>query len=342
MKLANFNFDLPPELIAQQPSSLREHSSLLIPNSYLYKIVQFFEILDYLRVSDLLVLNDSKVINAKLTLISDKKKVNINLNKPKAATIWLAFARPAKKLIEGELFTFGNHKILISKKLEDGEIELEFLLDNLSVFDFLDKYGEVPIPQYIKRTEQNKEDEYRYQNVYAKIPGSVAAPTAGLHFSKELLDKIREKGIETRFVTLQVGAGTFLPVKVENIYEHKMHSEFCQIDESTAYAINRAKLEGRRIIVVGTTVLRTLESCVENEILIPKAIETNIFITPGYKFKIADVLVTNFHLPKSTLFILVCAFGGIQKVKNIYKYAISNRIRFFSYGDAMILERKRK
>ena len=340
MKLSDFDFDLPQGLIAQEPSILRDHSNLLVPGEKESpQIVKFFEILNYLKNGDVMVFNDSKVIKAKLLLTNGTRKIHINLNRPTSENTWLAFARPAKKLQKGDQFLFDNHKIIIAEKLEDGEIEVEFALDNISIFDFLAKYGQVPLPQYIKRDKQKEDDSSRYQNVYANQPGSVAAPTAGLHFTNELLNKIKHKGIEIKFVTLQVGAGTFLPVKVENIHDHKMHTEFCGIDEITANSINQAKKEGRRIVAVGTTAMRTLESCVKDSILIPQQINTNIFITPGYKFQIVDALITNFHLPKSTLFMLVCAFGGIQKVKSIYNYAIFNKMRFFSYGDAMILER---
>jgi S-adenosylmethionine:tRNA ribosyltransferase-isomerase len=343
MKLVDFDFDLPPELIAQEPSLLRDHSNLLVPGEEdSHQIVKFFEILNYLKAGDVMVFNDSKVINAKLLLTSGERKIHINLNRPTSENTWLAFARPAKKLQKGDQFLFDNHKIIITDKLEDGEIEVKFVLDNISVFDFLAKYGQVPLPQYIKRNEQKEDDASRYQNVYANQPGSVAAPTAGLHFTTELLDKIKQKGVEIRFVTLQVGAGTFLPVKVDNIHDHKMHPEFCGVDEVTASSINKAKKEGRRIVAIGTTAMRTLESCAKDGILIPQQINTNIFITPGYKFQIVDTLITNFHLPKSTLFMLVCAFGGVQKMKSIYNYAISNKMRFFSYGDAMILGRRRE
>jgi len=228
---------------------------------------------------------------------------------------------------------------VIKKKLEAGEIEIEFQTDGLSVFDFLDKYGQVPLPQYIKRSEDNLDDMERYQTVYSKEKGSVAAATAGLHFSKELLRRIESKGVEMAFVTLHVGAGTFLPVKTENIHDHKMHSEWCEISPSAATSINEAKKAGRRVIVVGTTAMRTLESCSKENIVHSGFMETDIFITPGYKFQIADILITNFHLPKSTLFMLICAFSGHTEMQKLYKYAIDKKMRFFSYGDAMMLKR---
>lgn len=340
MRLSDFDFDLPEELIAQEPSDLRDHSNLLIPSPIKPKIVKFYNLLDYLISGDLLVFNNSKVINAKLVLQKKDKEISINLNRPIGNNRWLGFARPSRKLDEGEEFSFGEHKLKIKKKLEFGEIEIEFFLNEVDLFDFLDQYGEVPLPGYIKRSKVREEDVDRYQNVYSQPKGSVAAATAGLHFSSELIEKIVAKNIEMTFVTLHVGAGTFLPVKTENIADHKMHSEWCSVPQETADQINKAKNDGRRVIVVGTTAMRTLESCSEKEVVFAGSKETNIFITPGYKFQIADVLITNFHLPKSTLFMLVCAFAGYEEMKNIYKYAIDNKMRFFSYGDAMMLDRK--
>lgn len=337
MKLSDFDFDLPSNLIAQKPTNKRDQSSLILPSEN-NKIVKFANIIDYLNPGDLLVFNDSKVINAKLTLDKSGKKININLNKPSSnKNSWRAFAKPAKKLSIGDEFYFNDHKLIITNKFDFGEIEVTFILNGVEIFDFLDQYGQVPLPLYIKREESTKQDFSRYQTVYSRVEGSVAAPTAGLHFSSELLQKIKTKNVEIQFVTLHVGAGTFLPVKTENIKDHKMHSEYSHIDSQTAAAINKAKSEGRRIISVGTTALRSLESFSENGKLYAGIKETDIFITPGYKFQIVDALVTNFHLPKSTLFMLVCAFYGMDEMKKLYKHAISNKMRFFSYGDAMMI-----
>lgn len=338
MRLAAFDFDLPSELIAQAPTSERDQSNLILPFAN-NKIVKFGQIIDYLNPGDLMVFNDSRVINAKLTFDKIGRKININLNKPTGTNVWRGFARPSKKLAIGDEFFFDNHKLVISNKFDFGEIEITFVLDRIDIFSFLEIYGEVPLPAYIKRDKENKEDVTRYQNVYSRAKGSVAAPTAGLHFTKELLKKIQNKNIEIQFVTLHVGAGTFLPVKVDNIQDHKMHTEYCHITDSVADAINEAKISGRRIISVGTTVTRVLESFAEKGKLTSGIKETNIFITPGYKFQIVDSLITNFHLPKSTLFMLVCAFAGIENMKNLYQYAIERKLRFFSYGDAMMLER---
>ncbi|CAF2248401.1 unnamed protein product [Rotaria magnacalcarata] len=340
MNLSNFDFDLPLELIAQEHLEYRDQSNLII-SSEDNKIVKFSDIIDYLNPGDLMVFNDSRVINAKLTLDKSGKTININLNKPSSIeNSWRAFAKPAKKLTIGDEFFFDNHKLVITNKFEFGEIEVKFVLDGIEIFTFLDQYGEVPLPLYIKRQTPNKEDGLRYQTVYSQNKGSVAAPTAGLHFTPELLEKIKAKNIEIQFITLHVGAGAFLPVKTDNISDHKMHSEYFHISLSTARAINKAKSEGRRIISVGTTALRSLESCAQSGKLHPASRETDIFITPGYKFQIVDSLITNFHLPKSTLFMLVCAFFGTKESKNLYEYAIDNKMRFFSYGDAMLLRKK--
>ncbi|MFY9589721.1 tRNA preQ1(34) S-adenosylmethionine ribosyltransferase-isomerase QueA [Rickettsia endosymbiont of Halotydeus destructor] len=336
MKLSDFDFNLPPELIAQTPSEKRENSNLLVAGKNGPIKTKFYNIVDYLLPGDLLVFNNSKVIKAKLNL---GKNVTINLNKKLSDNSWSAFAKPARKLHVGDEFIFDKHKVVITKKLEMGEIELQFVLDNISVFEFLDIYGEMPLPLYIKRPLPIKNDNERYQTVYNSVEGSVAAPTAGLHFTNETLDKLKSKGVETAFVTLHVGAGTFLPVKSENIDEHKMHSEYCSISLEAAEIINKAKQEGRRIIAVGTTAMRTLESAAFQEQVKAREFETNIFIKPGYKFQIVDMLLTNFHFPKSTLFILICAFAGHKEMHELYKYAIKEKMRFFSYGDATLLYR---
>ena len=340
MKLSDFDFELPAELIAQTPSKKRDESNLLLPCFEANKIVKFHNIIENLNPGDLLVFNDSRVINAKLTLYKNSKSINVNLNRPIAKNIWLGFAKPGKKLNIGDEFKFGEHCIRINNKFDSGDIEFEFILKGINIFDFLDIHGQVPLPQYIKRDDKSPDDLERYQTVYSKEKGSVAAATAGLHFTEELLDKIKQKGIDFAFVTLHVGAGTFLPVKTENISEHKMHTEWCQISKDVADKINRAKKEGRRVISVGTTAMRTMESCARDNLIEPQIMETNIFITPGYDFQIVDMLLTNFHLPKSTLFMLVCAFAGHTEMQSLYKYAVEQKMRFFSYGDAMLLGRK--
>ena len=339
MQLTDFDFTLPKELIAQKPAINRDQSSLLVPKVSGYQVTKFYNLINYLKAGDLLIFNNSKVINAKLILNKNKQTIEINLNRPIGKNIWLGFAKPSKKLTEGDQFNFDKHQIIIKKKCNFGEIEIEFCLDSVDIFDFLDQYGMVPLPQYIKRAEQDRLDIERYQNVYSQPKGSVAAATAGLHFTNQLILNLKNKGVDTSFVTLHVGAGTFLPVKTDNIDEHKMHTEWCEISKETADKINIAKQENRRVIVVGTTAMRTIESCSDNGIVYPQAKETDIFIRPGYQFHIPNALITNFHLPKSTLFMLVCAFSGTEKMKNIYQYAIHNKMRFFSYGDSMLIEK---
>ena len=342
MKLVDFDFSLPQELIAQFPADKRDHSRLLVPTEDINNILYFYNLPDYLHPSDLLILNNSRVINAQLHIYKAAKLININLNRPIGQNKWLAFARPSKLLAQNDEFHFDNHRLIITKKLEFGEIEIAFHLDQISIFDFLDQYGMIPLPQYIKPNNQNNSavDSNRYQTIYSKPKGSVAATTAGLHFTDELFTKIHKLGVEIAFVTLHVGAGTFLPVKTKNIIDHKMHYEWCEVTQDTADKINKAKMESRRVIAVGTTSMRAIESCAKNGLVSPQSYETNIFITPGYKFQITDALITNFHLPKSTLFMLVCAFYGTNKIKNLYQYAIDNKMRFFSYGDAMLITKK--
>ncbi|AAU03686.1 tRNA preQ1(34) S-adenosylmethionine ribosyltransferase-isomerase QueA [Rickettsia typhi] len=374
MKLSDFDFNVPNALIAQYPSSERDNSDLLIAGTKHIK-TKFYNIIDYLKEGDLLVFNNSKVIKAKLHL---GKNITINLNKKLSDNCWGAFAKPARKLNIGDEFYFDTHKIIITEKLAMGEIKVKFILNNISMIKFLDKYGEMPLPFYIKRTSSvccsnmalfcdhdntlkitsishnsntvnfrstdsmidSTNDNDRYQTIYSQIEGSVAAPTAGLHFTKDILDKLKTKGINTAFVTLHVGAGTFLPVKTENIHKHKMHTEYCSITAETAEIINKTKQKGRDIIAVGTTTLRTLESSCNNGIVKAGNFETDIFITPGFNFQIVDMLLTNFHFPKSTLFILICAFAGFKEMHALYKYAIKEKMRFFSYGDATLLYRK--
>lgn len=387
-KLSDFDFDLPEELIAQEPSSKRDQSSLLVcnlkggdhkeGNNQVKKIYKFYEVIDQIRESDLVVFNNSKVINAQLTLEKGAARIHVNLNREMESGVWGGFAKPGRKLKIGDEFIYGaskndiskngirknstskNHtsnntindtsndtsknstsKIVISKKDESGLVYFRFhFADGENIFTFLEKYGEVPLPPYIKRKESKDEDKERYQSVLAKNPGSVAAPTASLHFTEELIERIKKKGTQIEFVTLHVGAGTYLPVKTENIEEHLMHSELAQLEEDVAERINAAKKEGRRVIAVGSTAMRTLETFAENGKLGFGVRDTNIFIKPGYRFNIADAMITNFHLPKSTLFMLVCAFAGFREMHAAYKYAIKNKLRFFSYGDAMMIFKK--
>ena len=319
--LTDFDFHLPDELIAHFPTEKRDASRLLvIGNNFQDKI--FSDLPSLLKPNDLLVFNNSKVIPARLFAYKDDRKFEILLHKKTSGNIWRAFIRNSKKLKENDILDIAEGFIKILKKL-DGEVEIEISDPNI-----ITKHGHMPLPPYIKR-EDALDDKTRYQTVYASPEGSVAAPTAGLHFTNELLGKIPNKA----FVTLHVGAGTFQPVKAENISEHKMHSEYYEISAETESAIKNCRNLGGRVIAVGTTSARVLESSSG----IAGSGDTEIFITPGYKFKVVDALITNFHLPKSTLFMLVSALAGLQKMQAAYAHAIQNKYRFFSYGDACFI-----
>ena len=340
MKKEDFYFDLPEELIAQDPLEDRSGSRLLVLDKETGETEHhiFREIVNYLNPGDCLVINDTKVIPARL--IGEKEgtgaKVEVLLLKRKENDIWETLVKPGRKMKPGARLVFGNGllKAEVIGVVEEGNRLIQFHYDGIFE-EILDQLGQMPLPPYI--THQ-LEDKNRYQTVYAKHSGSAAAPTAGLHFTPELLDEIKEKGVEIAHVTLHVGLGTFRPVKVENIQEHHMHSEFYRIEQSEADKINRAKEEGHRVICVGTTSCRTVESAAdENGRLRECSGWTEIFIYPGYKFKVLDALITNFHLPESTLIMLVSALAGREHVLAAYEEAIRERYRFFSFGDAMFI-----
>lgn len=340
MKKEDFYFDLPEELIAQDPLEDRSGSRLLVLDKETGETEHhiFREIVNYLNPGDCLVINDTKVIPARL--IGEKEgtgaKVEVLLLKRKENDIWETLVKPGRKMKPGARLVFGNGllKAEVIGVVEEGNRLIRFEYEGIFE-EILDQLGQMPLPPYI--THQ-LEDKNRYQTVYAKHSGSAAAPTAGLHFTPELLDEIQEKGVEIAHVTLHVGLGTFRPVKVENIQEHHMHSEFYRIEQSEADKINRAKEEGHRVICVGTTSCRTVESAAdENGRLRECSGWTEIFIYPGYKFKVLDALITNFHLPESTLIMLVSALAGREHVLAAYEEAIRERYRFFSFGDAMFI-----
>ena len=337
LRTSDYYFDLPEELIAQDPLPARDDAKLLVMNKNSGKITHkiFRDIIDYLNPGDCLVLNDTKVIPARL--LGTKKDtgaaVEILLLKRRENDIWETLVRPGKKLRPGAEVTFGdgllNAKIL--DIVEEGNRLVQFSYEGIFE-EVLDKLGEMPLPPYITHKLQDKN---MYQTVYAKYEGSAAAPTAGLHFTKELLQKIQDKGVDLAYVTLHVGLGTFRPVKVTNVLEHHMHTEWYQVNKEAADKINKAKESGHRVICVGTTSCRTIESAAEeNGHIEPCADNTSIFIYPGYKFKVTDCLITNFHLPESTLVMLVSALAGRENVLYAYKEAIERRYRFFSFGDA--------
>ena len=336
---STYFYDLPEELIAQTPIEPRDMSRLLVYNRKTDKIEDkiFRDITDYLHKGDVLVVNNTRVLPARLFGYKDTgAKIEVLLQKRIDLKNWEVIARPFKRLQEGTKITFSqNLSAIVVEKGDYGSCKIKFDFDG--VFEHrLSEVGQVPLPPYIHEKLKNKE---RYQTVYAKIEGSSAAPTAGLHFTKELLAKIKDMGVEIIEVLLHVGLGTFRPVKEENILEHQMHSEYIEMSKGNADLLNRAKSEGRRIIAVGTTSVRVLESCVNEEgKIIPQKKETQIFIYPSYKFKVVDALITNFHLPESTLIMLVSAFAGYDNTMKIYHHAVENRYRFFSFGDAMFIE----
>jgi S-adenosylmethionine:tRNA ribosyltransferase-isomerase len=338
-----YHYDLPEELIAQTPIEPRDHSRLLHYNRKSAKIehVHFYDLAEFLQKGDVLVINNSKVLPARLYGYKRETgaKIEILLQKRLDLKTWDTIVKPAKRLAVGTEIVFNeNIKCFVIEKGDYGACKVRFeYSDSKSFEEHLMEIGTMPLPPYIK---EKLKDQSRYQTVYAKIDGSSAAPTAGLHFTKELLEKLKAKGVEIVEVLLHVGLGTFRPVKEDNILNHEMHSEYIEITEDVANKINKAKSEGRRVVAVGTTSVRVLESGVdEHGKLQPQRRETKIFIYPPYKFKIVDALITNFHLPESTLIMLVSAFiGDIDKTLDLYKTAVDMKYRFFSFGDAMFIE----
>ena len=339
MKKSDFYFDLPEELIAQTPLERRDASRLLLLDRETGEIKHkhFYDLPDYLNPGDCLVLNDSRVLPARL--MGNRLTggaVEVVLLRDLCGGKWECLTRPGRKTRPGTELTFGGGLLTatVTDALEDGNKVLQFHYDGIFL-EILDKLGKMPLPPYIKAELQDRE---RYQTVYSREIGSAAAPTAGLHFTEELLDRIRAKGIKVCFVTLHVGLGTFRPVKEEDILDHVMHSEYCVIPEKTANIINETKAAGGRVVAVGTTSCRTLESFTDpNGTVLAKGGWTDIFIYPGYTFKCIDALVTNFHLPESTLIMLVSALAGREHILNAYETAVKERYRFFSFGDAMFI-----
>lgn len=341
MKVSDFNYELPEKLIAQHPYDKRDEARLMVldRNNRTIEHKVFKDIIDYLNPGDCLVINNTKVIPARLLGQKDTgAKIEFLLLKRIEGDTWEAMVRPGSKLKPGTKVTFGGGilKAEILDILDGGNRKVVFEYDGI-FNEVLDKVGLMPLPPYI--TEATKEDQKKYQTVYAKYDGSAAAPTAGLHFTKELLQKIKEKGVEIANVTLHVGIGTFRPVKVENVEEHEMHSEHFYIKKEDVDKINNCKKEGKRVIAVGTTSCRVLES-VSNKDGMMREYEgdTNIFIYPGYRFKCVDCLITNFHLPESTLIMLVSSLAGKDFILEAYKEAVEKEYKFFSFGDAMFIK----
>ncbi len=340
MKKSDFYFDLPEELIAQTPLEKRDSSRLLHLDRESGELSHehFYDITNHLRPGDCLVLNDSRVMPARLYgTRSTGGSIEVVLLRDLGGEKWECLTRPGKKTRPGAEIFFGDGelKATVTDVIEDGNRILQFEYEGIFL-EILDRLGKMPLPPYIKAELTDRE---RYQTVYSREIGSAAAPTAGLHFTEELLEKIRAMGVKVCFVTLHVGLGTFRPVKEDDILDHEMHSEFCMIPQETADAINETKAAGGRVIAVGTTSCRTLESFAgENGVMCAKSGWTKIFIYPGYEFKCIDALITNFHLPESTLIMLVSALAGRESIINAYNTAVKERYRFFSFGDAMMIE----
>ena len=336
---SDYDYNLPEELIAQTPLKNRSESRLMVINRQKQSIEHkhFSDILDYLTENDVLVLNDTKVIPARLIghKVDTNAVIEILLLKDLGDNVWQTLARPQKRVKIGSIISFGDGllKAECIEKEDMGICKFKLIYDGILV-EILDKLGEMPLPPYI---HEKLEDKDRYQTVYAKNPGSAAAPTAGLHFTPELLEKIKAKGIKLIYVTLHVGLGTFRPVDEEDLTNHVMHEEYYEISKEAADALNEAKAQGKRIVSVGTTTTRTLESAYDNGFKETCA-NTRIFIYPGYKFKAIDALITNFHLPKSTLIMLVSALAGREFILKAYNEAVKEKYRFFSFGDAMFIE----
>ena len=340
MKTDDFNYYLPEELIAQTPLEKRDHSKLLVLDKVNGQVSheRFDNIISYLNKGDVLVINNTKVLPARLIGVKEETDavIEVLMLKNIVKDEWECLCKPAKRVKVGTIIKFSDKLSARCIKLgEEGIRYFEFIYNGI-FYEILDELGEMPLPPYI---HEKLNDKDRYQTVYAKEIGSAAAPTAGLHFTKELLSKLKEKGIIIKEITLHVGLGTFRPVNVEDVTKHKMHSEFYSMDKETAEELNKAKKENRKIIAVGTTTTRTLETIMNlyNEFKECSGF-TDIFIYPGYEFKAIDALITNFHLPKSTLVMLVSAFAGKENILNAYKIAVDNKYRFFSFGDAMFIK----
>lgn len=344
MKTADFDFALPPERIATHPARPRDSARLLEIGDRLEDHV-IADLPALLAPGDILVFNDTRVIPTRLDGLRDGAHVEVTLHKRTGPACWLAFARPGKRLRRGDVVSFApDLAATVVAKTEAGEVELQFAdaaapnADG-ALLHQLETYGRMPLPPYIRRPPgAEAADHADYQTMFAARAGAVAAPTAGLHFTPALVRALEARGIQTAAVTLHVGAGTFLPVRVEDVQDHRMHAEYGEVSDVAARRINQARADGGRVVAVGTTSLRLLETAArEDGTLAAFAGETDIFITPGYRFRIIDLLLTNFHLPRSTLFMLVCAFAGIARMRAAYDHAITSGYRFYSYGDACLL-----
>jgi S-adenosylmethionine:tRNA ribosyltransferase-isomerase len=341
MQLSDFDFDLPRALIAERPAVPREAARLLEVTATALLDRSVADLPELLRPGDLLVFNDTRVIPARLLGQRGAAKVELTLHKAIAPDRWRAFARPAKRLRPGDRVDFAADFAAEVMSREAGEVELRFASAGAELLALLQRHGRMPLPPYIKRADgADERDRHDYQTVFAAKDGAVAAPTAGLHFTPALLDALEARGVRRSAVTLHVGAGTFLPVTAEDPRQHRMHAELGIIEAATAAAVNETRAAGGRIVAAGTTSLRLLEAAADAGGRVPPfSGEVDLFILPGYRFKAVDLLLTNFHLPRSTLFMLVAAFAGLERMKAAYAHAVAARYRFFSYGDACLLHR---
>ncbi len=340
MRVDAFDFQLPPERIAQRPASPRGSARLLHVGGGLGDR-RVGDLPDLLRPGDLLVFNDTRVIPARLFGMRGRARVELTLHKADATGSWWAFARPARRLRVGDRVEFGDgFAATVIAKADGGQARLSFDHSGTDLITALEAHGRMPLPPYIRRGRADARDRDDYQTLFAERPGAVAAPTAGLHFTPDLLDRLAARGIGNVRLTLHVGAGTFLPVKAERVRDHVMHAEWGEIGSTAAEAVNAARAAGGRVVGVGTTSLRLLESAVDDAGRVgPFRGDTDIFIYPGHRFRAVDLLLTNFHLPRSTLFMLVCAFAGTERMRAAYAHAVAADYRFYSYGDACLLER---
>ncbi|MFL1780671.1 S-adenosylmethionine:tRNA ribosyltransferase-isomerase [Candidatus Hepatincolaceae symbiont of Richtersius coronifer] len=356
LTLSFFDFNLPQQLIAQNPLADKEEAKLLIVNQNIIADKQIKDLVDLISPLDLLIFNNTKVIPARLIAKKGEVTIELTLHHQINHDKWLAFAKKSKRINPGDILQIAEDFYgTIVEKLEGGEVKIYFhdaqgkIIAKENFYNNLEKYGYLPLPPYIKRQNINTEaDKTNYQSIFAAIEGAVASPTASLHFTSSLMQRIKEKGINTAFVTLHVGAGTFLPVKNEDISQHKIHKEYGELSQDTVNAIINTKNKGGNVIAVGTTAMRVLEYSAQssngNEPFLIRSLkefkgEIDLFILPGFEFKVVDALITNFHLPKSTLFMLTCAFCGLNTMQKAYKHAIQKQYRFFSYGDCCFLNK---
>jgi S-adenosylmethionine:tRNA ribosyltransferase-isomerase len=350
LQLSDFNFELDEKSIAQVFNPDNLNHKMLEVNLLQINNLKFKDFIDLIDEKDLLIFNNTKVIKTRLLGFKNTAKILITLHKQINHTQWLSFIKNSKRLKANDIIEISkSFKVKVLEKKDSGEVLLELIILNNAynnIFECLEKYGFMPLPPYIKRSYNeenisNKNDSKDYQSIFAKKEGAVASPTASLHFDDNIISQLKNKGVKIAFTTLHVGAGTFLPVKVENIKDHIIHTEYGELPQETITAIENCKKNGGRVVAIGTTTLRVLEYVYhKNNQLVPFAGEIDIFIYPPFNFKVVDILFTNFHLPKSTLFMLVCAFAGIKEMKNAYEYAKINQYKFFSYGDCCFLHKK--